>query len=305
MEEVVSVAVGENVPYIGVRAFEGCTELSQLNLGGVQEISYGAFDGCTSLTSIAGGRITTIGAYAFQDCDSLASFPLGEAVTTIGTCAFQNCSALGPDLLLPSAVSKIGQSAYEGCTSLLQIEVPDADSIGDSAFAGCTNLTFVQINCLNVGNRALAECTALEGAAFGGKTLTLGTELFDGCTALTEVTYENEGTTLSEGAFQGCTSLAAPSLPAGTTEIPAENVCRLYQSCRHRPHRPNPLHRRQCIRRLYRAHTSTHLQQYRRPRRGHLLRLYQLVRIHAADRYLRNPCISFQWLYRSEKRYGS
>ena len=227
MEEVVSVAVGENVSYIGVRAFEGCGSLTQLDLGGVQEISYGAFDGCTSLTSVAGGNISSIGAYAFQDCASLSSFPLGESVTTIGTCAFQNCSALGPDLLLSSSVSRIGQSAYEGCTSLLRVEIPDADSIGEGAFAGCTALTSVQMDCLNVGNRALAGCTALENAAFGGKTLTLGAELFDGCTALTAVTYENEGTTLSESAFQGCTSLTVAPLPAGTTEIPA----RMFAGC--------------------------------------------------------------------------
>lgn len=229
IEEITSVTVGKKVTQIGVHAFEGCTGLSLLHLGGVKEISQGAFDGCISLTTVTEGNLTSIGAYAFHGCTALSAFPLGDAVTAIGNCAFQDCSTLGPQLLFPASVSKIGQNAYAGCTSLMQIIIPDADSIGAGAFLNCTGLTSAQINCLNVESRALADCTALERAAFGGKTLSLGKELFDGCTALTEVTYENEGTTLAEGTFQGCTALTVPPLPAGITAIPA----RTFAGCIH------------------------------------------------------------------------
>lgn len=227
LEEITELIMGREVSKVGVRAFEGCSNLVRMDLGGVQEISYGAFDGCTSLTDVAAEEIIHIGAYAFQDCRLLAAFPFGEGIASIGACAFQNCGDMRISLTLSASASKIGQNAFENCTALLQIVIPDADSIGASAFQGCTSVTRAEINCLNVGDRALAECSALESAAFGGKTLTLGKELFAGCTLLTEVTYENEGTTLSEGVFLDCVSLQTPPLPAGVSEIPP----RLFAGC--------------------------------------------------------------------------
>ena len=107
--QIASVTVGADVQQIGVRAFEGCTQLSDAVLGGVQELSYGAFSGCTSLVSVAGDDLLHIGAYAFQNCTALVSLPFGEKITSIGTCAFQNCGALGLDLILPDA--EIGRAS--------------------------------------------------------------------------------------------------------------------------------------------------------------------------------------------------
>ncbi len=59
-----------------------------------------------------------------------------KKVTSIGDRAFESCTGL-PELTLPDGVS-IGDRAFFGCTGLTELTLPDGVSIGDRAFESCT-----------------------------------------------------------------------------------------------------------------------------------------------------------------------
>ena len=62
---------------------------------GVTTIGNYAFNSCSSLTTMSiGGSVTTIGNYAFYGCSSLKTMSIGGSVTTIGSSAFYGCSSL-------------------------------------------------------------------------------------------------------------------------------------------------------------------------------------------------------------------
>ena len=84
-------------------------------------------------------------------------------VTNIGYSAFENCTSL-VTVLIPNSVSDIGNKAFYGCTSLASIEIPaSVTSIGSRAFYGCSSLTSIIIpESVNViGTYAFTNCSSL------------------------------------------------------------------------------------------------------------------------------------------------
>ncbi len=250
---------GKSVTSIGRRAFEGCTNLKSITIpNSVTEMGRRAFSGCSSLTGIAiPDSVTEIGKYAFDGCKSLTSITIPDGVTSIGDGAFYNCSSLteikvasensnyvsvngvlynkdkttiicypagkkGNNYKIPDGVTKVGSSAFIGCSSLTSITIPNGvTEIGYSVFEGCTNLKSITIpnGVTSIGDSAFEGCTSLKSITIPNSVTSIGDSAFEDCTSLTSITIPNGVTSIGDSAFEGCTSLTSITIPNSVTSI--------------------------------------------------------------------------------------
>jgi hypothetical protein len=176
---LVSIIIPDSITSIGANVFAFCSSLISVTIpNSVTSIGQSAFSrsGLTSIT--IPNSVTTIGNRAFFDCTSLMSITIPNSITSIGDQVFANCTSLtsitvdtanpnysslagvlynktrttliqipggrSGSFIIPDSVTTIGDSAFQGCTSLTSVTIPDSiTSIGDWAFWGCTSLTSV------------------------------------------------------------------------------------------------------------------------------------------------------------------
>ena len=164
------------------------------------------------------------------DCDASTSGELvipatieGKPVTSIGNKAFDECTSL-TSITIPDSVTSIVLRAFSGCTSLTSITIPDSvTSIGDEVFINCTNLASITIpdSVTSIGDGAFWNCTNLTSITFGtnSKFTSIAVSAFYQCTSLTSITIPDSVTSIGGSAFAGCSSLTSITIPDSVTSI--------------------------------------------------------------------------------------
>ena len=277
-----SITLPDNTD-IGHDAFSGCTSLTSIDIPG-SWVGSNAFDGCTSLTSIdiSGNWVCS---NAFRGCSSLVSITIPNTIKLDGGSSFTECPSLQEiniaennpkyasengvlfnkdkttllaypggktgEYVIPSSVTSIARSAFDGCLNLTAITIPDSvNSIGSYTFAGCLKLTSVNIpasvtnlssnvfyNCDNLRSISVdennAEYASVDGVLFnkektmlleypGGKkghyaipnhVAVIGSSAFVGNKGLTSVDISKNMTEIPYNAFSGCSNLVTVNIP--------------------------------------------------------------------------------------------
>ena len=144
-----------------------------------------------------------------------------SAITSIGNTAFDNCTSL-TSVTIPDSVTSIGSRAFSRCTSLTSITIPDSvTSIGGYAFRDCTSLTSITIpdSVTSIGDNAFNSCTSLTSVTIPDSVTSIGERAFYDCTSLTSVTIPDSVTSIGDAAFYNCTSLTTITIPDSVTSI--------------------------------------------------------------------------------------
>ena len=141
--QTVTFAEGSALASIGDNAFEGCQQLSGLQLpSGVTEIGQAAFNGCRALKEITiPNGVTELKTLTFGTCTSLQNVILPDGLQTIGDRVFSGCAAL-TQIVLPDGVTALGAKAFNNCQALAKVLVPaSVESIAEDAFNLCESVT--------------------------------------------------------------------------------------------------------------------------------------------------------------------
>ena len=234
---------GYPVTGIGEYAFESCTGMTDVEIPeSVVSIRADAFGACYGLTDVMIPKnVMHIDVSAFGFCDKLVNFTVDPANTVYlslnGLLLSKDGRTLvrgvNGEVVIPSCVTEIGGSAFEGCISLKSVTIPDGVlDIGARAFCYCYSLEDVSIpqSVTNIGTRVFKSCSRLWSFSvdpanryyFSQKGLLLNRD----CTVLVRVVVDDvevmipEGVTaIGEAAFEDCSRLEAVEIPNSVTDI--------------------------------------------------------------------------------------
>ena len=145
----------------------------------------------------------------------------GKPVVEIGEHAFEYCSGL-TSINIPDGVTAIRISAFSGCSGLTSITIPnEVTTIEGFAFYDCSGLTSITIpdGVTTIGTSTFCNCSGLTNVHIGDGVTTIGGFAFSGCSGLTNVHIGDGVTTIGHWAFAYCSGLASIVIPDAVTTI--------------------------------------------------------------------------------------
>ena len=159
------------------------------------------------------------------------------SVKSIGESAFQYCTDLA-SITIPNSVTSIESGAFRDCSGLTSITIPNSvTSIGYYVFNNCSGLTSIVVEAGNTVYDSRDNCNAIIETAsntlirgckttvFPNNVTSIGRYAFTGCSGLTSVTIPSSVTFIENSAFSYCNDLTSIVVEAGNTEYDSRDNC--------------------------------------------------------------------------------
>lgn len=219
---------------IGRGAFWNLPNITTITLpASLETLSDLAFERCGPLQSVyirSGSKLSSIGNEVFKECPNLTTFQfLGTHEAdelTIGDRAFLHCSnfvgkSAAEGFMFPKNVTKIGESAFNGCESLTKVTFDDnaiLDTIGYCAFQNCGLLSVdISKSVRFIGNEAFNSCYNLKTATIPAATTYVGPQAFLYCSSLTDILVDkgNQNYSSCDGMLASKDKKRLYAFPAG------------------------------------------------------------------------------------------
>lgn len=141
-----------------------------------------------------------------------------DGVKKIGDYAFNGCTSL-TSIAIPNSVTNISSFAFYDCTSLTGVTIPDSvTNIGYAAFSVCKSLTDITIpsGVTSISEQAFNDCSSLTSITIPDSVTSIGKYAFSGCKSLTSIDIPDSVKTIDNYVFVGCSSLRTMTVNATT-----------------------------------------------------------------------------------------
>lgn len=141
--------------------------------------------------------------------------------TKLRDALFMTCTRLTMTSL-PSAITSIGLSTFEGCSILALTELPDGlMSIGEGAFryCRCLSLTTLPSGLTRVPYRVFQGCTSLTNFTIPESVQSIEQDAFYGCAGLKTVTFKSVPKSIDKQAFTQCAQSMDINVPWAEGEV--------------------------------------------------------------------------------------
>ncbi|MDR2267780.1 MAG: leucine-rich repeat domain-containing protein, partial [Christensenellaceae bacterium] len=250
-----TVVIPDGVTSIGEYAFADNMNLREITIpAAVLSIGDYAFSGCENLKLVnfeAESMLSSIGAYAFQRTSKLETIDIPSTVTVLseGLFSFSGIAyitihstvvEIGDDAfydnynlrgvvferneLNATAITKIGEGAFFGCSTLMSFYVPGSVRIiDDGAFAlsGLAIIMFEANSALEeIGVETFYQCYELTTISIPASVKSIGIGAF-AYAGINSIMFE-DGSALGQiggEAFYACYALTTITIPASVTSI--------------------------------------------------------------------------------------
>ena len=151
----VSGGGGVSLDDVASKSLSGALTLSTATLIGTW-----AFYGMNDITSFASDSVLQINGGAFRECRGLTSISFPNCTTFSGNDGvFYDAVAL-TNVYLPKVSSALPNYAFRGCTSLVNLALPEGTSVYTQVFDGCSNLEKLDMG----GNGGSLSANSLKNA---------------------------------------------------------------------------------------------------------------------------------------------
>jgi uncharacterized repeat protein (TIGR03803 family) len=181
--------------------------------------------------------VTSGDAWSFKTEQAHYSYTTNSGKITITGYTGSGGAVVIPSTINGLQVAYLGPNAFNGCTSLTSVTIPNSvTSIAEAAFFSCTSLTNVTIGSgvTSIGYDAFNGCGSLARITIPNNVTSIGEWLFGWCSSLTSVTIGTGLASIGDYAFYTCSSLggvffvgSAPSL-GGAHVFEGDNNATIY-----------------------------------------------------------------------------
>ena len=252
-------SIPSTVTKIGADAFKGCTSVTEFVCNAASTLTWtdsGCDDFKANKETIC--KVADVAAYeakfskgdsddvnvTFEEnilgsgqCGENATWLLdGDGVLTIsGSGAISDCEMSGSpwfsyrvkvtDIVIGNEITSIGNYAFNGCTELTSISIPNSiQRIGIGAFMNC-ELTSVTIpnGVKTIEASAFQYCESMTSVTMADSVTTIGQYAFADCRNLKTIQLSNKLTLIDEYAFDGSSNVTDIYLKANPVSLTWNN----------------------------------------------------------------------------------